>query len=100
MNRLRAIAIEEQRQLMTFGFAVLVFLMTLIALQLHNQDSTFNPQGSPLNREGSTLNRVSGANRGGVGHALHQDRAASPGNHAVALAATSLVMPLPSIDLR
>jgi hypothetical protein len=76
MNRLRSIAIKEQRQLITFGFAVLVFLMTLLALQLHNQ--------------GAILNRVGSANRGGASHALRQDGAVSPGSRAVALAATSI----------
>ena len=73
MNRLRSIAIEEQRQLITFGFAVLVFLMTLLALQLHDR--------------GSTLNRVGGANREGASHAMRQDGTVSLGNRAVALAA-------------
>jgi hypothetical protein len=75
VNRLRSIAIEEQRQLMTFGFAVLVFLMTLVALQVHDQ--------------GSNLNRVGRANRESASHSLRQDKMASPRNHTVALATTS-----------
>jgi hypothetical protein len=79
MNRLRSIAIEEHRQLVTLGFAVIVFLMTLLALQLHGQ--------------GSTLSRVGRANREGVGHAQRLNGAARPENRAVALAATSIDSP-------
>jgi hypothetical protein len=76
MNRLRSIAIEEQRQLMTFGFALIVFLMTLLALQLRDR--------------GSTSNRVGSASREGASHALRQVGPTSCGNRAIALAATSI----------
>ena len=72
MNRLRSIAIEEQRQLITLGFAVVVFLMTLLALQLHDRSSTPNRFGS--------------ANHEGASHAMRQDGAARAGNRAVAQA--------------
>jgi hypothetical protein len=76
MNRIRDIALEEQRQLLTFGLAIVVFLMTLFALQLRNQDST--------------LNRVGNANREAVSHALRQqDVVVSARSRAVALAASS-----------
>ena len=72
MNRLRSIAIEEQRQLITFAFAVAVFLMTLLALQLNGQ--------------GSRLYRVEGAHRDGTNSSTRQVDAASPTNRTVALA--------------
>jgi hypothetical protein len=37
MGRLRNIAIEERRQLITLAFAVMVFMMTLWAMQLRDQ---------------------------------------------------------------
>lgn len=37
MNRLRSIAIEEQRELTTFALAVAVFLLTLLALQVRDR---------------------------------------------------------------
>jgi len=77
MNRLRNIAIEEQRQLITFAFAVAVFLLTLLALQLHGQ--------------GSRLNRIEGANRDGTSSAIRQEDAASLTNRRVALAGPSAV---------
>jgi hypothetical protein len=73
MNRLRSIAIEERRQLITFIFAVLVFLMTLLALRLLDQ--------------GSALNRVGGANRARTSHSMRQDGTLSPRDRGVALAA-------------
>jgi hypothetical protein len=73
MNRLRAIAIEEQRQLITLGFAVVVFLMTLLALQVHGRGSQFSRLGS--------------ATRDAARPATHMDGGASLGNRAVALAA-------------
>lgn len=69
MSRLRAIAIEEQRQLITFGFAIMVFLLTLLALQLRAGGSIVDPGGYAAS------------------HAMHVDGGASPGNRAVALAA-------------
>ena len=72
MNRLRSIAIEEQRQLITLGFAVLVFLMTLWALQLH---------------QGATLNRDVSANGASASHAS----IAGPANRTVALSATTSI---------
>jgi hypothetical protein len=78
MNRLRAIAIEERRQLITFGFAVAVFLMTLLAFQLHGR--------------GQTLNRVNNANRDSASRATHEYGEVSPGNRAVALAAVPAII--------
>jgi len=72
MNRLRSIAIEEQRQLMTFAFAVVVFLLTLLALQLHGQSSK--------------LTRVDGNNQNSASSATLQGGAASLTNRTVALA--------------
>lgn len=75
MNRVRAIAIEEQRQLLTFGFAVLVFLMTLFALRLHDN--------------GSRLGRAGIADRERASHAMRQGGTAIPGDRAVALTAVT-----------
>lgn len=72
MNRLRSIAIEEQRQLMTFAFAVVVFLLTLLALQLHGQSSK--------------LTRVDGNNHYSASSATPQGGAASLTSRTVALA--------------
>jgi hypothetical protein len=73
MSRLRAIAIEEQRQLITFGFAIVVFLLTLLALQLRAGGSIPDPVGSASGYAAS--------------HAMDVDGGASPGNWSVALAA-------------
>ncbi len=77
MNRLRSIAIEEQRQLITFAFAVVVFLMTLLALQLHGQ--------------GSRLKRIEGANREGATFSIPRMGATSPESRTVALADPGLM---------
>jgi hypothetical protein len=42
IHRLHNIAIEERRQLVTLGFAIVVFTMTLWALQFRDQGSTPN----------------------------------------------------------
>jgi hypothetical protein len=76
MNRLRSITIEQHRQLVTFGFAVIVFMMTLLALQLHGQ--------------GSTLKRAGHANREGVNRVQGQGGPVSPENSTVALAASAI----------
>lgn len=77
MNKVRAIAIEEQRQLITFGFAVMVFLMTLFALRLHD--------------DGTRLGRAGIADRERVSHAMRQGAASIPGDRTVALTARILV---------
>lgn len=80
MNKLHAMVVDEQRQLITFGFAVLVFLMTLFAQHLHNQ--------------GSTLGRVGSAGDQHASHASRNDGSANHGNRTIALAA------MPTVDLR
>jgi putative cell wall-binding protein len=77
MNRLRSIAIEEQRQLITFGFAVAVFLLTLLALQV----------------QGVRLNRINGANRYGTSSTMPQASAASLTPRTVALAGSQYGQP-------
>ena len=42
MKMLRAVLNDERRQIVTFGFAVSVFLMTLFAQYLQDQGSTLN----------------------------------------------------------
>ena len=80
MNKLRTIVVDEQRQLITFGFAVLVFLMTLFAQYLHNQ--------------GAMLGRVGSVGDQHASHASRHDGSANYGNRAIALAA------MPTVDLR
>ena len=46
MDRARAIMIEEQRQLLTLGFAVMVFLFALLALNLRDYGTRLVP--SPM----------------------------------------------------
>jgi hypothetical protein len=87
MNKLRTIAIEERRQLITLGLAVIVFLMSLVALQIRDRSST--------------LNRIADANRAGTSQGIGQ--ASSPmvleespersGNRALALAAAAASVP-------
>lgn len=69
MNRLRSIAIEEQRQLITFAFAVAVFLLTLLAQQL----------------QGPSLSRIDRVDRYGTSSALFKVSPASLTNRTVAL---------------
>lgn len=85
MNKLRSIAIEERRQLITFGFAVIVFLMTLVALQFSDR--------------GATLSRVATINHQGTNQASvqaiapsrqsPQDSPVRSRNRALALAAAT-----------
>ena len=55
INRLRTILIEERRQLVTLGFAIIVFLMTLVALQIHEGGSILN---RVADSSGASLDRV------------------------------------------
>ena len=76
MNRLRTIAIEEQRQLLTFAFALAVFMLTLLALQLHGRRHA--------------LNRTADTKRAGA--AMPRESQMTPPNRAIALVtAPSLV---------
>jgi hypothetical protein len=85
MNKLRTITIEERRQLITLGLAVIVFLMSLVALQIRDRDST--------------LTRVANANRAGTSQGISQTSSpmvvedASSVNHALALAAATASVP-------
>ena len=58
MNRLRTIAIEEQRQLLTFAFALAVFMLTLLALQLHGRRHALN-RTADTKRTGAAMPRES-----------------------------------------
>ena len=55
INTLRTILIEERRQLVTLGFAIIVFLMTLVALQIHEGGSILN---RVADSSGASLDRV------------------------------------------
>jgi hypothetical protein len=72
MNRLRAIAIEEQHQLVTFAFAIVVFMLTLLALQLRGRGPIFDGVGN--------------ANRDGTSRTVHENRRVILWNRGVALA--------------
>ena len=49
MNRLYAIASGERRQLVTLAGAVLVFMLTLLALQLRGRSMVFSQIGGERN---------------------------------------------------
>jgi hypothetical protein len=52
--------INEQRQLMTLGFALLVFMMTLLAQHLQIRESRRSPVGSIGDRRTSHTSRHEG----------------------------------------
>jgi len=48
MRRLRTIVANEQRELITLGFSVLVFLLTLFASHMHDPGLTGNQSGDAV----------------------------------------------------
>jgi hypothetical protein len=76
VNKFRTMIANEQRQLMTLGLALLVFMVTLFARQLQLRDSRWSPVG-----------------RIGDGHASHASRHEGVVNHrdrTIALAASTV----------
>jgi hypothetical protein len=50
MHQLRTIVRNERRELITLGFAVLVFLVTLFASYLHDPELTGNQSGDTVSQ--------------------------------------------------
>jgi hypothetical protein len=48
MERTRAIVIKEQRQLLTLGFAILVFMFALLALNLRDYGTRLRPNAPTI----------------------------------------------------
>jgi hypothetical protein len=54
MDRARAIMIEERRQLLTLGFAVLVFIFALLALSLRDRGTRLVPSSMTISELSQT----------------------------------------------
>jgi hypothetical protein len=63
MHQLRMMVVKEQRELITLGFAVLVFLLTLFASYLQDPGLTGNQSGDTVSQFMSQRSRRAGSVR-------------------------------------